>query len=126
VPLAGRTHPREARIRKRRDFERIHRGGIRVHAGPFVILGQHLEGATRARLGLAIGRRVGNAVVRNRLRRLAREAFRSIASELPPVDLVVIAKPEAKALAESPFDRLASVLIPGLRKVAQRAAKERS
>jgi ribonuclease P protein component len=47
-----------------------------------------------ARLGLAVGvRAAGNAVRRNRVKRVIREAFRANQQELPSVDLVVNAKP---------------------------------
>jgi ribonuclease P protein component len=49
-----------------------------------------------ARLGLAVGvRAAGNAVRRNRVKRVIRETFRANQQELPPVDLVVNAKPGA-------------------------------
>jgi ribonuclease P protein component len=51
-----------------------------------------------ARLGMAVGARAaGNAVSRNRIRRLIRESFRMHREELPPVDLLVTAKPAARA-----------------------------
>jgi len=49
-----------------------------------------------ARLGLAVGvRTIGNAVKRNRVKRRVREYFRKTHQQLPPVDLVVNARPAA-------------------------------
>jgi ribonuclease P protein component len=49
-----------------------------------------------ARLGLAVGvRAAGNAVKRNRVKRIVRETFRVTQQELPSVDLVVNARPGA-------------------------------
>ncbi len=63
-------------------------GPLRVH-----LRANQTRPAT-ARLGLSIGRRVGGAVVRSRLKRLLREAFRLEQHALPPgFDLVVVAYP---------------------------------
>ena len=64
------------------------------------------NGQSLSRLGLVVGRRVGNAVVRNRWKRLIREAFRLRGHEFPKgVDLVVLPRgekpPQFDALAKS-------------------------
>jgi ribonuclease P protein component len=49
---------------------------------------------TQSRLGVITGRKLGNAVVRARCRRLLREAFRLHQRELQtPIDLVLVARP---------------------------------
>ncbi len=54
--------------------------------------------ASEARLGMAVSiRAAGNAVSRNRLRRLIRESFRMHRQELPAVDVFVTARAAAKA-----------------------------
>jgi len=55
-----------------------------------------------ARLGMAVAvRTAGNAVGRNRLRRIIRESFRVHQHELPALDLVVSARPAARAAASA-------------------------
>jgi ribonuclease P protein component len=82
-------------LRRRGDFLRVQHEGRRHHTDDFVIIAAPAAVAT-SRVGITVSTRVGNAVVRNRIKRLLREAlrrrWRTIA---PPADVVVIAKPSA-------------------------------
>jgi ribonuclease P protein component len=82
---------KEARIRRRREFLAVQQRGRRLHAGKLVVLALD-AGGTRARIGITVPGKVGNAVIRNRIKRWVREAFRAVGPDLPPVDLVVIAR----------------------------------
>ena len=88
------TPNRRRRVRKRAEFERIQRDGERINTRRFVlILSRQLEGSHPSRLGVTASRRVGNAVVRNRAKRVVREAFRATGDLFREgIDLVVIVR----------------------------------
>ena len=95
-PLAFRTRHR---LRSAPEFERVYRQGIRAGDALFGISALKNDHG-HARLGLSIGAKaVGNAVRRNRLRRVLREHFRQSQHELPAIDIVITARPGARAAA---------------------------
>jgi len=80
----------EYRIRRSEDFRRAFRLRCAVSDGRVTIFGARND-LPHPRLGISISRKVGVAVVRNRWKRLLREAFRQSAGRLPPgIDLVVV------------------------------------
>lgn len=92
---------KEDRIRRGREFKAVfeHRrattnGPLRVHTMP--------ASTPHARLGLAVSRRVGNAVRRNRIKRLLRTAFRALRDTTSqPLDVVIVVLPhELQSLNE--------------------------
>lgn len=93
MPGSRATFTRQDRLRTRGEFQRVFRRGRRVD-GPGFLLVAAANDAGRARLGLAVSRRVGSAVVRSRARRILREAFRRSRDTWPDsVDIVIVAKP---------------------------------
>lgn len=82
------------RIRRRADFLSVQARGAKVHTRNFVAICAD-SALTHGRLGLTVSRRVGNAVVRNRVKRLVREWFRTHGWVKPGQDVVVVARPSA-------------------------------
>jgi ribonuclease P protein component len=90
------SFPKTARLRQRADFTRVFDGGRRL-ASP--VLALHWLSAPEARLGIAVSRKVDpNAVGRNRIKRVLRDAFRACRAQLSPADYVVVARAAASAL----------------------------
>src|SRR3954451_23862658 len=76
------TFPKSAHLRKPAEFERVYDANVYATDAMLVVNAVANElGITR--LGLSISRKYGPAVVRNRWKRLIREAFRKARSELP-------------------------------------------
>jgi len=93
-----RGYPKAARLRRRREYLTVQRDGRRRHTAHLVVIQRPAPGAV-SRLGVTASKRIGNAVVRNRLKRVLREAFRvQRAAIVPPLDVLVIAKPGADRL----------------------------
>ena len=83
-------------IRSSRDYRGVYRRGRRLH-GDLAVFHVRANDVGHPRLGLTASRRVGGAVVRNRLRRRVREHYRQqvIQDMLPAVDVVVHLKTAA-------------------------------
>ena len=83
-------------MRRKREFDAVYAHGRRF-GNSFFGVTAHVNVKGGPRLGLAVAvKTAGNAVERNRIRRLIRESFRLRQHELPDVDLVVSARTGAK------------------------------
>jgi ribonuclease P protein component len=97
----SRSFPKTVRLRRRREFLSVQREGQRRHTSHFVVIRRRGE-ASQLRLGITVSSRVGNAVVRNRVKRLVREGFRQLLTTLvDPADVVVIARPGADRITHA-------------------------
>ncbi|HWQ24129.1 MAG TPA: ribonuclease P protein component [Gaiellaceae bacterium] len=95
---------RRNRLSRSRDFDTVYRLGSSVSSRHLVLHWFPREDEPQAppRVGLAVPRAVGSAVARNRMKRLLREAWRSLLSEVPAGhDYVLAARPGAGELAEA-------------------------
>ncbi len=103
---------REQRLRRGVDFERV-RANRKSWAHPLIVCYEReRDDPGPTRVGIVVGRRVGKAATRNRVKRRIREAARSIYPQLDSgYDLIVIARqPAAEASLAQLTDALLSVL----------------
>ncbi len=90
------TFPRSHRLLKRGDFQRVQRSGAgRRFRGRHLVVLSLPNGRAGARFGLVVSRKVGNAVVRNQVKRWLREAVRGHRRGLTGQDVVLIARSSA-------------------------------
>lgn len=84
---------RAYRLKRRNDFRRVFRAGTSVANRQFVLYTfQRLDKGV-SRVGISISRKVGKAVVRNRVKRLVKEVVRKWVDQIHPhLDLVFIAR----------------------------------
>ena len=110
------TFPQSHRLKTPADFERCY--GRKKSASDTVLIVYACEnGLDHPRLGCSVSKKVGGAVVRNRYKRLFREAFRLTQHDLPPgVDLVVIPRPGP----EPTIDAVKESLVKLARQAARR------
>ena len=101
--MGAQRGPKRRRLSRSAEFERVYRQG-RSKGNRYLVLyafPRTEADAEGPRLGLSVGRRVGGAVERSRVKRVLREAFWEEAVRLPAgSDYVVVARPESLGLAE--------------------------
>ena len=100
MPLtSSERFPKSARLRKRPEFLKLSRTGSKIQTANFVVISKSNDGV-ESRLGITVSAKVGNSVVRNRIKRQVREFFRRHRSVLAQAtDFLVIARSSAASLA---------------------------
>jgi ribonuclease P protein component len=84
------------RIKRNKDFQFIYKNGKSVANKQFVVYIKHKEELEHFRLGISVSKKLGNAVVRNRIKRGIRENFKVHKDDIIPVDIIIIARQPAK------------------------------
>lgn len=121
----GFTFPPGARVLKKREFEEIFAGGRRCSAGPLRICAMPRPEAAESRVGIAISRKFGCAVRRNRYRRLIREVFRLHRHEIAqPTDVVVTLAPGTQAMTFGEVEQAFRTVVERINTWARRSAEE--
>jgi len=83
--------PRVSSLRKKRDYARVYAEGKRARGRLILVVAAPGLNPLSARMGLSVGRKFNpSAVVRNRARRVLRDAFRLQRRQLPHLDLILI------------------------------------
>ncbi len=103
------------RLSRSADFERAYRQGKSI-AGRYAVLyyfdRSAEKGVSEPRLGVSVSRKVGGAVVRNQVKRILKEIFRSYQDRLAPgYDYVIIARPGlADFIGKSQFNEVVEMI----------------
>ncbi|MFX3634964.1 MAG: ribonuclease P protein component [Candidatus Pristimantibacillus sp.] len=97
---------RKLRLRNRADFNRIYRGGKSFANGQFVVYWSKQPVAEPFRLGVSASKKIGNAVVRNRMRRVIKEIVRLNAEKIiPNIDFILIVRKPAAAMKSKEMEK---------------------
>ncbi|QDV73257.1 ribonuclease P protein component [Botrimarina mediterranea] len=113
------SFPKELRLRTGAEFDAVFKAKVSAGDGVLVIHARP-NGLGHARLGLAVSRKVGGAVRRNRWKRCLREAFRLSQHDLPALDFVCLPR-----LRDKPTLAVVDAALRGLaRRLEKKAAKQ--
>ena len=114
--------PKEKRLAKRREFVHVYDTGRKIFSR-FSVLFYVTNALPHSRIGITATKKVGKAVVRNRMKRWTREVYRhhreSLGIDDRRVDIVVNVKPSA---AQTSFDDYSRDLAKGLQRVVAESA----
>ncbi|HEV7766518.1 MAG TPA: ribonuclease P protein component [Thermoanaerobaculia bacterium] len=124
--LRSEALPKQRRLAKRPEFVRVYEAGQKQFAR-FVVLFFAANDLQSSRIGITVTKKVGKAVIRNRLKRWTREVYRRrrepLGLDAQALDIVVNVKPSAAQTSFQEFDRDLSRV---LERIVTDAARRRS
>ena len=92
--------PKVFRLKKKAEFQKVYREGKSVSTAALVLISYKKEQKRLPRIGFAVGKKIGTAVSRNRIKRLMREALRPYIEEINPnYDLIFVARIKIKGIS---------------------------
>lgn len=113
MPPPRHRYPKSRRLGGRLHFAAVREKGLKEARGPLTLRALPNE-LSHSRLGISIGRHCGNAVRRNRIKRLLREAFRLLQHDLPAgYDVMVSVRPHTP-LGLADYQAIFSAILPHL------------
>ena len=123
-PGVAARRSKRGRLSRSAEFDRVFRQGRSIANRVLVLYAFPRAEEGEPRLGLSVSKRVGGAVERNHVKRLLREAFARESAGLPDgVDVVVVARPEARVVAERDgLDGIRAALAELIARARERAA----
>lgn len=92
MTISKMTLAREKRIRKRRDYLRVQRYGIRSFGRFLVVISERQKDGKTGRVGITVPKKVGSAHVRNKIKRRIKHTLRTHQDLFFEKNLVVVAK----------------------------------
>ncbi|WP_226683782.1 ribonuclease P protein component [Sutcliffiella horikoshii] len=114
---------KEQRIKKNKEFQHVFQKGKSMANRQFVIYAVQKADQPVFRIGLSVSKKIGNAVTRNRIKRLVRQAVHEIKEQLPGgVDIVIIAR---KPAADMSLEEVKKSLQHVIRKLPTLSAKNK-
>lgn len=91
---------RSHRLKKNEHFQAVFQRGTSAANKQFVLYSAKQEGQAAFRVGISVSKKIGNAVIRNRVKRLIREAVARLEASIPKgLDLVIIARPGVEQMS---------------------------
>lgn len=97
---------KEIRVKDNKEFQMIFKKGKSFANRQLVIYYINKQDQAHFRVGLSVGKKIGNAVTRNRIKRYLRQAFHELDAQIRPhYDIIIIARQPTKEMGATDFKK---------------------